>query len=169
MSKYQNGKIYSIRSHQTDEIYIGSTIQPLHKRIHQHKSEYKKWKEGKRDYTTSFKIIEYGDAYIELICLYPCNSKEELHRREGEEMRNCDCVNKYIAGRTEAEYRRDNKERLKKASSEYYKKNKEQLAVKKKIKNKEKMTCECGSTFRRGEKARHYRTKIHLNFINNNI
>ena len=36
--KYKNGKIYTIR-HKNDDslIYVGSTIQPLFKRWHQHK------------------------------------------------------------------------------------------------------------------------------------
>ena len=29
------------------------------------------------------------------------------------------------------------------------------------------MSCECGSIFRKDAKARHYKTKKHINFINN--
>jgi hypothetical protein len=32
-NKYQHGKIYTIRSFQTDKFYIGSTTQPLSKRL----------------------------------------------------------------------------------------------------------------------------------------
>jgi predicted GIY-YIG superfamily endonuclease len=45
---YKNGKIYAIRSHQTDEIYIGSTTQSLSKRFSNHKSKYKLYLEKKR-------------------------------------------------------------------------------------------------------------------------
>ena len=54
MPNYQNGKIYTIRSHQTDEIYIGSTANCLSKRLNDHKADYKRWKDGKRNYITSF-------------------------------------------------------------------------------------------------------------------
>lgn len=37
-NKYLNGKIYTIRSHQTDKFYIGSTCSPLHKRLFKHRS-----------------------------------------------------------------------------------------------------------------------------------
>jgi len=37
--KRKTGHIYSIRSHQTDLIYIGSTFQALNKRLHQHKDK----------------------------------------------------------------------------------------------------------------------------------
>ena len=41
MNKYQNGKIYKITSKQTDDVYIGSTIQELNKRLIHHKAKYK--------------------------------------------------------------------------------------------------------------------------------
>ena len=34
---FQNGKIYCIRSHQTDKVYIGSTTQTLAQRFGKHK------------------------------------------------------------------------------------------------------------------------------------
>ena len=36
-NKYKNGKIYSIKCNITDNIYIGSTIQTLIKRLNDHK------------------------------------------------------------------------------------------------------------------------------------
>ena len=110
---FANGKIYSIRSHQTDKIYIGSTTQPLYKRFHQHKLH--------PNDTTSKEILLFDDAYIELIENYPCVDKNELHRREGDIIRERVCVNRCIAGRTDAEWREDNKESIK----QYYEDNKE--------------------------------------------
>jgi hypothetical protein len=34
MPDYKNGKIYKLWSHEGDDIYIGSTVQPLYKRLH---------------------------------------------------------------------------------------------------------------------------------------
>jgi len=106
MVNYQKGKIYAIRSYQTDDIYIGSTVDTLSKRMGGHRCNYKQYIAGKKvGNLTSFKILKYNDAYIELLEDYPCNSKGELERKEGEYIRKMDCVNKVIAGRSQEEYR----------------------------------------------------------------
>ena len=86
--KYQNGKIYTIRSYQTAKFYIGSTTQDLSKRFYAHKEAFKH-KDEKKNSTilTSFKILAYGDAYIELLENVCCKSKTELLKREGELIR----------------------------------------------------------------------------------
>ena len=123
MANYDNGKIYAIRSHLTDEIYIGSTTQPLHKRFHQHKTPSNK--------STSVKIIAFGDAYIELIENYPCADKNELHRREGEIMRNnLSCVNRKIEGRTDLEYYEDHKPEILARHKQYREAHKPEMASK---------------------------------------
>jgi len=122
---YKNGKIYTIRSYQTDDLYIGSTTQTLTKRLSTHKSNFKRWKNGKYSYTSSYDIIKYGDAYIELLELFPCSCKMELCRREGELIRSMDCLNKRIAGRTDKEYRDENKDKLKEYREENKDKTKE--------------------------------------------
>ena len=45
---------------------------------------------------------------MERIENYPCNSRQEVTRREGWRQRNNECVNHNIAGRTQKEYREDN-------------------------------------------------------------
>ena len=108
---YKNGKIYTIRSHQTDKIYIGSTTQPLSKRFHCHKGRYIISLSRKTNYITSFEIIKYGDAYIELLEEFPCETKDQLHKREGECIRNePNCVNKFVPGRTTKQYREEHKD-----------------------------------------------------------
>jgi len=232
---YENGKIYCIRSPNTDLVYIGSTTQPLSKRFYNHKKDFK----SNKRYKNSFEILKYGNTYIELIENYPCNSKEELNRREGEIMRNTpNRCNKTIAGRTMKEWIDDNKEKLRQLRKERYKnnketvlernheyyknnknkvkecskkyrennrekvaeiqkkwyeknkercsqrkkeyreKNKEQIAKQRKEyyernkdRLKEKMTCECGSIFTINSKARHFKTKKHQKWLqeqNNN-
>ncbi len=133
MPDYTKGKIYSVRSHQTNEIYIGSTISPLSKRMGQHREKYNKWKRGEYHYFTCFKLIELGDAYISLIEEYPCENKEQLERREGEIMRATpNYINKLIAGRTYDEYYEENADRIKKRCNEYRLKNHEIIKEKKK-------------------------------------
>jgi hypothetical protein len=95
MTDYDNGKNYTIRSHQTTDIYIGSTTQSLAKRFGCHKSSYKSFESKKsKKYCTSYILMKYDDAYIELLENYPCESKELLLKREGEFIRAMDCVNK---------------------------------------------------------------------------
>jgi hypothetical protein len=128
MPNYQNGKIYSLRSYQTDDIYIGSTTNPLSKRFYQHKSKYNRWLNDSYHYVSSFELFKYDDVYYELIECFPCNSKDELYKREGEITRETEnCVNKFIAGRTAREWRDDNKEVIKEKSKEYYENNKEKV------------------------------------------
>ena len=116
MPDYKLGKIYQIWSPNTDRVYIGSTTQPLHKRLHDHK----KGLTGKK-YRCSRKVLECGEACIELIEDYPCAKKSELNRREGQIMRGYDKrVNKQLAGRTRAEYRDDNREVLAAQKRERY-------------------------------------------------
>lgn len=120
MPDYSKGKIYCVRSSHTDEVYIGSTISTLSKRMGQHREKFNKWKKGEHHYITCFKLLDLGDAYIELIEEHPCENKNQLERREGEIMRQTEnCVNKMIAGRTSKEYYEENKEILLKKQAEY--------------------------------------------------
>ena len=160
MSNYQNGKIYCLRSHQTDKIYIGSTIQKLYRRMNSHKNTYK----NGLDNTTSKEILCYDDCYIELLENYPCNSKEELHKREGELIKQMDCVNIMTAGRKWKEYYEDNCEKIKQYQKDYRLKNKEKVINK----LKEKKLCNCGIYYTYRNKARHEKSKKHLNHIDNN-
>ena len=147
MPNYQNSKIYVLRSHQTEKIYIGSTCNELRKRLHQHKQDYKRFLKNKFNNITSFQIIKFDDCYIELYEKYPCSDKMELRKREGEIIRSLDCINKNIAGRTDKEsfkewYQKNKEEINKKYKKEYRIKNKEKIKEYNKeyaIKNKEKI------------------------------
>jgi hypothetical protein len=114
-NRYANGKIYCLRSHQTDDIYIGSTIQPLYKRLHQHKGDKKN------------ELANYDDMYIELIEPYPCKNRMELGRKEGEHIRSNDCVNKRIEGRTKKEWCDDNKDKILENKKQYRIANKDKI------------------------------------------
>ena len=149
MPDYKNGKIYKLWSPEGDDIYIGSTTQPLYARLSGHKKKEK----------CSSKILfeKYNNVKIELIESYPCDNIEELNKKEGEYIRANNCVNRCVAGRTVKEYQEDNKEKIKEREKGYRENNKE----KKKEYRKVKYTCECGRTFNFGDKARHMRSKVH--------
>ena len=90
-NNYFKCKIYVIRSFKTDKIYIGKTIQPLHKRFYEHMNNFRRG----NMVCSSSEIIKYGDAYIELIEQYQSFTKNGLHKKETEYIRkNKDiCVN----------------------------------------------------------------------------
>jgi hypothetical protein len=139
MPDYQKGKIYKIYSLSNPLLlYVGSTTQPLCERLAGHKTNYKQYLQKKRNYTTSYKIFEECDDYrIELIENYPCDTCEQLNAREGFWIKELDCLNKVIVGRTPMEYYEDNKEKIKEYKKAYdkinYEKNKEK--IKEKVKN----------------------------------
>lgn len=103
MASYQNAVVYAIRSHQTDLFYIGSTKSPMYKRMSNHRGRYKLWcNDNNKSYVSSFEILKYDDAYIELLEEYPCENVQQLRKKEGEHIRlhRDVCVNVKIAGRT---------------------------------------------------------------------
>lgn len=106
INKYHNGKIYTIRSHQTDKYYIGSTCDALHKRFYQHKQDLKRSNKGTHHLVSSYEILKFNDCYIELLENFKCESKNELTKREGELIRlnRANAVNIRIDGQTKLEY-----------------------------------------------------------------
>jgi hypothetical protein len=125
--RYQRGKIYTIRNVTDDEmIYVGSTINELYKRFHRHKCDCKcgKSKISLYNYITD---NNWNGWYIELYETYPCNSKAELCRREGEVIREIGTINKNIAGRTNKEWYENNAEEIKKNHKEYRENNAEKI------------------------------------------
>ena len=128
MNRYEHGKIYKIVDVGYNKCYIGCTTEPLSKRMDRHRKYYKQYLEkGKIDTRSRMMFDEYGveNCKIELIENYPCNSKEELLRREGEYIKNIECVNKCVAGRTAKEYKQEHKEYFNATRREHYKNNKE--------------------------------------------
>jgi hypothetical protein len=77
---------------------------------------------------TSYEILKYDDCYIELICECPCETKEQLNKKEGETIRAMNCANKVIPCRTDREYYQDNREHLLEQKREYAIENKEEIA-----------------------------------------
>ena len=193
--EFQNGKIYTIRSYQTNRYYIGSTNhKTLAQRLGKHRSNYKEYLNNTRRYVSSYEILKYNDYYIELLLAYPCNNKDELHRREGELIRQykSDVVNLCIAGRTIKEYTEDNKTHIAERHKEYAKDNKVSIAermnryrednklliteqykqyrlanlVNIKARNKP-IICNCGAVINKYHLPAHLRKNIHTININN--
>jgi hypothetical protein len=157
MVNYQNAKVYLLRSHNTDKVYVGTTTRKLSDRFSEHKHRTKHYN------CSSKEIFEYGDCYIELYKKYPCNDKEELRQIEGEVIRELDCVNKIIAGRTDEQYKEDNRVELRTKQKIYTEKNREEINKKQREdpRRSEKIECECGLFISRRNIANHKKTKTH--------
>ena len=163
---YKNGKIYKITSNSTDKIYIGSTCQLLCKRIAKHRGNYKEFLNGKGCFITSYELIKFDDSIITLIEDFPCERKEQLLSRERYyiELNKDICVNKVIPTRTKKEYNQDNRERLSAQHKQWREANADK--VKQHLETrKEQIQCKCGKFYSKLHKARHEKSKKHLDNI----
>jgi hypothetical protein len=132
MVNYQNGKIYRLVCSATGKQYVGSTTQPLSKRLHGHKLNYECWQRGKHHYVSSYDLFETGEVEVFLLEDYPCDRKEQLHARERHWIETLECVNKRVPTRTHKEWAESNKESLAEKSKAFRETNKEALLEKKK-------------------------------------
>ena len=85
MVDYKKGKVYEIVCRKTGERYIGSTSQPLSKRLAVHRMM--------TGGISSKPIIERGDYYINLLEDYPCDNREQLLKKEREWYDKGNCIN----------------------------------------------------------------------------
>ena len=166
MCDYLNGIIYKLVCEITGETYIGSTKRSLEDRLKDHLNKGNK--------SCCKQIINRNKYYIEQLESYPCNNRQELVQREGEYQRVFECININIAGRTQAEYKQDNKEKVDEYRKQYQQdnKNKEkrkqyEQANKEKIKARKsnEVMCECGIKSTQNNLQRHKRSKKHIDLM----
>ena len=179
-NRYANAKVYKITDNAYTEMYIGSTTHPtLAKRMAKHRENYKRYKAEKYHNVTSFMPFDkYGveNCKIDLIENYPCKSKEELNRKEGEHIKANACVNKVVAGRTRSEYHADNIEIIRTYGKAFRESHMAQLSelnrlyreaneAKIKMWKSEKISCEnCGAPTTKGHYSEHKTSKKCRNF-----
>ena len=183
--------IYMMYSEKTHLRYIGATERTLKERLYMHRSKFKSWKEGKAHECGSFRILEIDPDAV-LIELERC-SKDLKPLREhywwnttSDTTNICEPGAWAVAG-GEAEYMKEyiknyyaeNKESIKARNAKYHTENKESIRDRHakyradnrdiiNTKAKTKITCECGSTVRKSDLARHQRTAKHLAYLSNN-
>ena len=172
---YKNGKIYKVVSDSTDSVYVGSTCSPLSVRMAGHRSSYRKWlanSNKKRGYYTSFDVLKNEDCHIVLLETYACNNKDELFARERHWIDITEnTVNKFIPGRTEAEYYADNKIKILEYKKDYYEDNKTKIIERMRgyYKNnretilKKNHCFECNGKYTVRNKSQHTKTPKHQN------
>ena len=100
------------------------------------RKDYKSYNEGQSNTVLSvfllFDEFGVGNCKIELVEHFPCNSRNELERREGYHIQTNECVNKYIAGRTSKEYYEQYKATIITRVQDYYQRNREHILTKQK-------------------------------------
>ena len=123
---FKNGKVYVIRNSVNDLVYVGSTCQSLSQRMAQHRRDCNNKRHDAMKLYVLMKELGVDKFYIELLEYYPCNTREELYKREGECMRNQEPeLNSKIQGRTNEEYRKEEREKVLTGKKEHYNKYKE--------------------------------------------
>ena len=177
MSNFQNGKIYKVVNNLNSEIYVGSTTMDLDKRMIKHKCDAKQRPHLSKFYTY-MNDTGIDNFEIELIEDYPCETQEELRKREGKVIKAMATLNQRIAGRTPAEYnkeyRQTKKDKINTRRNERRKETPEKTKADRKkdgalyrqrhtekIKEKasERIECECGGSYRRSDKSQHIQSK----------
>ena len=180
---FGKGKIYKITNDYNDEVYIGSTCDLLTKRFSYHKSDHRKERCKNMSIYKLMNEIGFDRFRIELIEDFPCTDKYELRQREGHFIRELGTLNQRIAGRTQQESQKDNKEKIKEYrennkehyqdiqkkyrenNKEHYQeiqkiyneKNKEQI----KIQKSQQILCVCGCITGKNGIAKHIKTSKH--------
>lgn len=122
---YQDGKIYALKSYETDKVYIGSTTLTLQQRFSNHKSSYELYKKQKVAYLTSYEILKFEDCYITLLEGFPSLTRNDLAKREGhyQELYKDTIVNKNRSGRTIKEYYKEHADMFKDNVKRFLEKN----------------------------------------------
>ena len=150
------GRVYIIRSPNTDDVYIGSTTMTLKKRFSVHKTP--------SNQTTSYLVIDEGDATIELLEEIKVIDKRELEFYENQYLE----LYRDIAVNGKGAFGEDKKTINKKDYENHREKRIEKHKIyreKNREKNKLKVECTCGSVIRKYEIPRHNKTQKHKNYV----
>ena len=126
MVNYKNTVIYRIPV--GDKNYYGHTAQPLHKRKHNHKYNFKKG--CTCEVYKAMREIGMTADKIELIWVedFPCENRNQALARERYWVENYGTLNNIIPSRTRAEYRAYNREKIAEYNAEYYANNRDKIA-----------------------------------------
>ena len=143
---YPTGTVYKIICYlDSDIIYIGSTFNSLRNRWQEHKSDFRKYLDGKNSCISIYPYFEkYGIENFKIIKV----KEYECYRQNRSDMRHLNvyealwinktkgCVNKvvpfYIQKLSNKQYREQNKEQIRKQRKTYREQNKDELKIQKK-------------------------------------
>ena len=180
MPDFSKGKIYKLVSNISSDVYIGSCIIELCRRLSKHKSPSN---------TCASKSMFINDAIITIVLIenYPCETKNQLKARELHYRTTIECIIKNRPFITDIihnnynewkkEYDLMHKEYINEYKRQHYESNKHSVLERQKqyyetnkqvIKEKAKKTylCDCGTTTYILHKTHHIKTTKHLQLIN---
>jgi len=150
---YENGKIYKLQC-EDGYFYIGSTCNPLCKRIANHRQESKT---NTNKLYSHIKEIGWNRVKIVLIENVYCKNKEELRKKEDEHIQqnrnNPFCLNT-LRSFVSTEERNKVKTEYNRTLQSYQ----DRL-----IEKKKKIVCSCGKEISQGHLNTHIKTKYHNN------
>tara|TARA_B110000858_G_C17737023_1_gene443019 strand:+ start:182 stop:763 length:582 start_codon:yes stop_codon:yes gene_type:complete len=191
--EYSSGHIYKIIcSLDSNFVYIGSTFTTLRQRWGGHKDSYVKFlKKGSNNMSTHKYYKKYGIENFKIILIKSYNvcrnsQRDNAHLRAYEQLwinktkravnlqnafnplakldkRIYNELNKEKLNEYHKEYRENNKEKMKEYNKEYSENNKEKINKR----EREKITCECGSIIIKKILSKHIKTKKHLKLMQN--
>ena len=184
---YDKAKIYQIVNDISDDIYIGSTCQPLSKRMAEHRASMRSNRDNHIKLYQKMSEIGVEHFRIELIKECPCENIEQLRAIEGQHIREMATLNSQVAGRTSGDYSKEFKERYKPTKQHYRENNRDLLNEKNRTyyndrkkdicekhrqkyneMTRAKITCDvCGGVHNTKNTPTHIRTKKHQDAINN--
>jgi hypothetical protein len=132
------------------------------------KDNHKKWRDNNKEKLRK-KSEEYRNNNIE-VCRERSLKSYHKHKEKNKESiaksgKKYRENNKGVIAERQKEWRGKNKEKTKEAWKEYYEKNKEKLNAKR----NEKHECDCGGRYTNRGRSAHFKTKKHVNYVNNNI
>ena len=163
------GSIYRIIHLHSNITYIGSTFSEPRKRWQNHKKDFNAYLKDKHSEVAIYPYIkDFGIENFKLILIKSYNVVDRKHLLAMEQLWinklkpiNKQCAFQILVKTRKRQYYTENKEKFKEQYKQYYTANKEKIKKEK----SEKIHCECGSIYSRGDKARHFKTKKHLTFI----
>lgn len=127
-NRYAKGKIYKLVNDVNGDFYIGSTCLTLAARIHSHKMNAIRKPANVHQY---FNNIGWNMVKIILVETYPCESKDELLKRERYWYDTLKpTLNTQIPARGRQEYYQDNQGKIIQKSKQYYEANHDEIRVK---------------------------------------
>ena len=194
MPDYSKALIYKLVCNDTyiTENYIGSCCD-YDERKRNHKSDCNNIN-GKKYNIYKYKFIRENGGFenwsMIIIKQFPCNSKRELEKEERVQLElnggELNTNRPFTTDEEKKEYSKQyylehqeerneyNKERIKKYHQKHKEKKKEQMKEYREankeqlnLKAKQKHDCVCGGRYTNSGKCQHFKTKTHINFINN--
>ena len=125
------GYIYKISSIGHDDVYFGSTVLKLDKRLQLHTISYGCWKRGTANFVSVYSLFDkygVGNCIIEPVEEITFQDKGELTLREREFIKSTDCVNICFKN-VKQEYSKTPVSYIQKYQAEYYQKRKRATQV----------------------------------------